>query len=548
MSVVLRGAQVVDGSGGPTQQVDVGIEGGRIVAVGDVATNGAEVIDLDGLVLSPGFIDIHTHLDAQIFWDPDITPCSWYGVTSMVMGNCGFGIAPTRPEQQEAIARIMENVEDMSYECLQAGVPWNFETYPQYLDAVDRVPKRINVASMIGHTPTRMYVLGEEGDEREEVTTAELDQMRALIDEGLRAGAVGFATSRFPTANGRNGKPVPSRIARAEECRYLAEAVRDAGHGVLMAAVGPGLTPSDLAQMSAQWGIPATWAPWSNISDPSALTEIESLGANVLPQFLTRPVTAQMNLRKPFFFGSMPEFRPVIEAPIDERPAIYSDPAWRDRTRPAVAATYGERLTTATIAVSDNQPELVGRRLIDVAAERGVDVFDAMIDIGLADDLDTRFQLILGNNDPDWILNTLNGEHCAVGLGDAGAHSSQLCDACQPVHILGHWVRDTGAISLEHAIWRLTRQPADLFGFADRGRIEVGAIADLVAFDLSKVNVAERERAFDLPAGAERLIVRATGIEHVWVNGTAIYSDGKELPNVHPGTLIRQQQPHRSVA
>ncbi|MEY2455565.1 MAG: N-acyl-D-amino-acid deacylase [Acidimicrobiaceae bacterium] len=537
MDLVLRGANVVDGSGAPAQRVDVGIEGDRIVAVApDVDGGTAAEVALDGLVLAPGFIDVHTHLDAQVLWDPDVTPCSWYGVTSVVMGNCGFGIAPTRPEHREAVMRIMESVEDMSYECLQAGIDWDFESFPEYLDTLDRVPKRINVAAMVGHTPTRLFVLGDEADERTELAGDELAQMRSIVDEALAAGAVGFATSRFPTANGRDGKPVPSRLASADECHHLAEAVQASGHGVFMAAWGPDLEPRDMARIAEELDIPVTWAPFA----AKFLSEVTETTARVVPQMTTRPIVAQLNLRKPYFFGVLDEFKQIIESPPERRASVYADPSWRDLARPALnGSRLGRSLAKAVISYSPNQPALIDRRLADVADERGVDVFDAMIDVAIVDDLDTRFELTLLEVDAAFMTELLPSEHCVIALGDAGAHATQLCDACQPVSFLQDWVRERQAVSLEHAIWRLARQPADLFGFGDRGRIEVGAIADLVAFDPTTVGVSGRERVFDMPAGAERLIIRPTGIEHVWVNGVAVRRDGVEVPGAHPGRLLR---------
>lgn len=550
MDTVLRNALVVDGSGAPGQRVDVGIEGGRISAIGDLDAGSAEVIDLEGLVLAPGFIDVHTHLDAQVLWDADVTPCSWYGVTTVVLGNCGFGIAPTRPEHHTEVGRIMESVEDMSYDCLAEGVPWNtFETYPQYLDALDKTPKRLNVASMIGHTPVRLYVLGDDSDQRKDVSDDELNQMRAIVDEALEAGAVGFATSRFPTANGRYGRPVPSRWATAHEIYFLASALRDAGRGVLMTAVGPDMTPSDLARFSAESNVPSTYASYSPKPDgeeAADLLAIRELNAPVFPQFLSRGMTAQLNFYKPFFFGPLPSFQQVLEAPFDERAAIYADPAWRAKAGPELEERYGKLLRAGTIVLNETHPELEGRNIDELVAERGGSLLETIVQIALEDNLETRFEVQYEKAD-SWIVKTMNVDtETIIGLGDAGAHSVQIADASQPVSILAHFVRDTGAVALERAIWRLARQPADLYGFDDRGRIEVGAVADLVAFDLETVGVGERERAFDMPAGSERLIVKATGIEHVWVNGVAVRHDGKDIAGKWPGALIRTQAPHRT--
>ena len=246
MDRVLRSAQVIDGTGAPARSVDVGITDGRIAAVGDVKANGAAEVDLDGLVLAPGFVDIHTHYDAQVLWDRDLTPSCWHGVTTVVMGNCGFGIAPTRPEHRSTIARTLENVEGMSVEALEAGIPWTFETFPQYLDAVGAQPTRLNVAAMIGHTPLRLYVLGDEATERP-AKDEEVDRMRAIVAEALDAGALGFATSKSPTHAGAGGKPVPSRLAETDEVYRIAEALKEAGRGIMQITPGARYAPSRTA-------------------------------------------------------------------------------------------------------------------------------------------------------------------------------------------------------------------------------------------------------------------------------------------------------------
>src|SRR2546423_8954923 len=260
MSYALRGALVVDGSGAPGRRADVVVEGDRIASVGERldAPPGAAEVDLSGLVLAPGFIDIHTHYDAQVLWDRDVTPSSWHGVTTVVMGNCGFGIAPTRPEHRSTIAHTLENVEGMSVEALEAGIPWTFESFPEYLKALESAPTRLNLAAMIGHTPLRLYVLGDEATERP-AKDHEVDRMRQLVAEALAAGALGFATSKSPTHAGAEGKPVPSRLAELDEVYRIADAVKDHGRGIMQITPGAGLFVEEFAELAKRTGVPVSW-------------------------------------------------------------------------------------------------------------------------------------------------------------------------------------------------------------------------------------------------------------------------------------------------
>ena len=300
---VLRGALLVDGTGAPPRPADVVIDADRIAAVeapGTVSGDGdGDVVDLDGLVLAPGFIDCHTHYDAQVLWDPDLTPSSWHGVTTVVMGNCGFGIAPTRPACRETIARTLENVEGMSVEALFAGIPWTFETFPEYLDAVERAGPKLNVAVMLGHTPLRLYVLGEEAAERD-ATSAEIEEMRRLVGEAIDAGAIGFASSRQPAHAGAWGKPVPSRLATVDELMRLAEPLAERGRGTFAITHGPDFGPVELAELSVKTGRPVTWTALN--ASPGAfrlLDKAEARGGEVWPQVACRPIVFQVTLAEP---------------------------------------------------------------------------------------------------------------------------------------------------------------------------------------------------------------------------------------------------------
>jgi N-acyl-D-aspartate/D-glutamate deacylase len=545
MGTVLRGAKVIDGTGAPATSADVVIEGDRIAAVGnDVDTTGHEVVDLDGLVLTPGFVDIHTHYDAQITWDPDLTPSCWHGVTTVVMGNCGFGIAPTRPGDRAEIARTLENVEGMSVEALTAGIDWSFETFPEYLDAIDRIPIRLNVGALVGHTPVRLYVMGDAATERA-ATDDEIEQMRAIVLEAMRAGAVGFGTSHSPTHSGDGGKPVPSRFATIDEITRIASALGEVDRGIVQATIGPDFYVKELAALSEAIGRPATWtALLTMVEAPGrALRELEkqvALPGEVWPQVACRPLVFQITLEDPFPLAMVPGFEQILAAPREARADIYADADFRERVLPEMERVWGHALKKVTIDESERHAALRnGPTLTEIAAQRGTSEAETMLDLALEDDLKTRFRFVLANDGDDETGQLLNDNRAVLGLSDAGAHASQICDACFSTHLLGHWVRDTGIVPLEQAVHRLTAHAARVFRIGERGEIRPGFYADLCAFDQDRVGVSDMERVFDLPGGADRLLVRSVGIEHVWVNGEAIRHDGKDIDGARPGHLIR---------
>src|SRR5271166_4232849 len=514
---VLRGALLVDGTGAAPRPADVVIEADRIAAVeapGTVSGGGGDVVDLDGLVLAPGFIDCHTHYDAQVLWDPDLTPSSWHGVTTVVMGNCGFGIAPTRPEGRETIARTLENVEGMSVEALFAGIPWTFETFPEYLDAVERAGPKLNVAVMLGHTPLRLYVLGEEAAERD-ASEPEIEEMRRLVGEAIDAGAIGFASSRQPAHAGAWGKPVPSRLATTDELMRLAEPLAERGRGTFAITHGPDFGPVELAELSVKTGRPVTWTALN--ASPGAfrlLDKAAARGGEVWPQIACRPIVFQVTLAEPAAFAQ------VLSVPSAERSRFYRDPAWRERARADVARQWYYGWDKVFVAETVAHPELAdGPSLAELAAKRGVDPLDVLCDVALDDDLATRFRVVVANDDATSLAGLLRDDRTLLGLSDAGAHASQLCDAVFATYLLEHWVRETGTLSLEKAVWRITGHPAAVFGIPGRGRVAPGYFADLVAFDPAIVGVDRMERVYDLPAGADRLIARSRGLHQVWVNG-----------------------------
>ena len=504
-------------------------------------TAGADVVDLDGLVLAPGFIDVHTHYDAQVLWDGDLTPSSWHGVTSVVMGNCGFGVAPTRPEHRDLIVRLLENVEGMSMDALDAGIDWCFETFPEYLAALDARPKRCNVGAFLGHSPLRLYVVG---NEERPATEGEVAAMQDLLREGLRAGAIGFSTSRQPAHQGAYGRPVPSRFAEVAEVEALASVLGEVGKGVLAVSIGPGLFVDQFSDLAVRYGIPVTWTALVTRTDKpgAALRTVERGGAlpgEVYPQIACRPIVMQISMADPGPLGEIDEWKEVLARPRDQRADLYRDPAWRERARPATVAAWSHRWAKIAVEETAAHPEAIGITLDRLAAAQGTTPFDAMLDVALSEDLATRFRVVLENDADDEIGALLADERTLLGLSDAGAHATQLCDACFSTHLLGHWVRERHALSLEQAVWRLTGHPHRAFRLGGRGLVREGFLADLVAFDPEAVGTTPIERVADQPGGADRLVVGSTGVEHTWVNGVAVRTGGKPVPDAAAGRLLR---------
>jgi N-acyl-D-aspartate/D-glutamate deacylase len=545
MDLLLRGGVLVDGSGDPAREADVAVTGDRITAVaapGELAPErGTEVVDLGGRVLAPGFIDVHTHYDAQILWDGDLTPSSWHGVTSVVMGNCGFAVAPTRPEHRDVIVRTFENVEGMSIEALEEGIDWCFETFPQYLDAIDRRGKRLNVGAFVGHSTLRLFVVGP--DERP-ATDEEIAKMRAVLADGMRAGAIGFSTSRQPNHQGAFGRPVPSRFATVEEVYALTSVLGEHGAGVVEVSIGPGLFVEQFSEMAVRFGVPVTWTALVARADKpgAALRTVErgaALPGEVYPQIACRPIVMQTSLADPSPLGEIDEWKEVLAVDRDARASLYRDPSWRDRARPTTLAAWAHRWPKIDVEETDTHHDLVGIPLDELAAQRGTTPFDLMLDLALEDNLATRFRVVMDNDGDDEIGELLADKRTLLGLSDAGAHASQLCDACYSTHLLGHWVRERKTLSLEDAIWRLTGHAHQAFRIPERGLVREGYFADLVVFDPDRVGTTPVERVHDQPGGADRLLVHSTGIEHVWVNGTATRRDGEEVAGVTPGRLLR---------
>jgi N-acyl-D-amino-acid deacylase len=531
---------------------DVAISDGRIAAIGS-GLSGSRVLNASGQVVAPGFIDIHTHYDAQVFWDPSLTPSSFHGVTTVVAGNCGFSIAPVLPDGVALLARTLQHVEDMSFDTLSAGVPWDeFETFPQYLDAVARRGTALNFTCYVGHTAVRMYVMGEEAYVRA-ATPEEITRMQSVVAEAMAGGAAGFASSASPTHNGDRGRPVPSRLADLAELRQLLEPVRQAGRGVVALLPGGKMSHQEVFALQREIGRPFTWTALLTVKDypyhEKVIAEHDAAwadGIEVWPQVSCRPLVFQMNLSEPFTLNMRPSFAALMGQSHAQRSAAYRDPSWRARAWDDVSGTGGTipvNWGNISVAQSTSHPELSDRPLVALAGERDCTPLDVMLDISLEDDLETRFWSVLANNDPDGIAWLLPRDNVLFGLADSGAHVSQLCDACFATDLLGNWVRDRGVMSLERAVHKLTGEPAAVYGLVDRGTIAVGQTADLCVFDPETVAPGPLRRIRDFPADGERLTADApVGVTHTLVNGVPIRVDGvsdEEGLAARPGAVLR---------
>jgi N-acyl-D-aspartate/D-glutamate deacylase len=551
--LIIRGGTIVDGTGAPSRAGDIGIRDGLIAAVGEVEGTAERELDASGAVVAPGFVDIHTHYDAQILWDRNLTVSPWHGVTSVVMGNCGFGVAPTRPEHRDLIMRTLENVEGMSLEALRTGLgegDWPFESFPEYLDAIEARGSAINVAVLVGHTPIRMYVMGPESTERE-ATDDEVAQMRALVAEAIEAGAVGLATSKAPPHMGYDGRPVPSRLAAFDELLALAEPLGEMQRGIVQSALGPGLLFDELSELQQRTGRPVSWTalladafgPEGHRRVLQMHEEFQAKGIEIIPQVSCRPLQMEYQFSAPFPLESMECFKPVLQADREGKKRIYADPEFRTQLKdPAQLSILTGDWSRTVISECPTEPDLEERNLSEVAEERGMHPVDLALDLALASDLEARFRVAMMNTTEASVAELLTHPTVTLGLSDAGAHAAQLCDAGFSTHLLGYWVREKEVLTLEAAVRLLTSRAADVFGITDRGRLEVGLAADVVVFDPDTVACGPLRRVEDLPAGADRLITDAIGIRAVVVNGVVLREDDRDnlaADGPLPGKLLR---------
>ncbi|HVQ74615.1 MAG TPA: amidohydrolase family protein [Candidatus Binatia bacterium] len=559
--LVIDNAHIVDGLGTPAHPGSLAVAQARIAGVSADPTGrdlgpARERVDARGLVLAPGIIDIHTHYDAQLTWDPYATPSSALGVTTVVIGNCGFTIAPCHERHRDLILRNLTHVEGMSLEALRAGVSWDFETYPEYLQALERRGSVVNVASYVGHSSVRTYVLGEDASRRA-ATPAEVAEMRRIVLEALRAGAIGFATSTLEQHNGENGIPMPSRLADEAEMLALTSALGEAGRGLFMLTKGMKTTVPWLEEIAARSGRPVMIAAmFVDPGDPARvfreIGEIEAArgrGRELWAQVGCFPLGMEFTLRHPYPLEALLAWRPAIEARSEEQfRRVLGDPSFRKAIKaeldiPGVPNRFSSQTWPHLSVMEATRPEhraLIGTTIGQLARESGRDPVDCFLDIGLAD-LDLMFDCRLFNTDENEVRTLLRHPHAAVALSDAGAHLSFLCDAGFGLHLLGHWVRERGDLGLEEAVRRVTSDVARATRIRDRGRLVPGAFADLMLFDPATVGRGAKRRVSDLPTGATRLDTPAVGLDGVWVNGTRIADEhGPIRTERRPGSLLRE--------
>jgi N-acyl-D-amino-acid deacylase len=550
----ITGGTIVDGTGKPGFTGDVGIKDGKVVALGKVDGPAATTIDATGKVVSPGFVDVHTHYDAQILWDRMLSISPWHGVTTTVIGNCGFGVAPTRAAHRKLILQTLEKVEGMSLDALQEGLGevWPFETFPQYLDTVEKRGSAINVAALFGHTPLRMYVMGEESTERAS-TPDELAAMKKLMREAMEAGAIGFGTSVSVSHSGYGGKPVPSRQATPEEMDGLVSVMGEMKRGLMQITIGREFSTRHMAEVSRKYQVPVTWTallsylygPGGHRKQLDLAAEQRKSGAMVIPQVSCRPLNFEFTFAEPFIFDVMKFMNELAVADAKSpgaRRVAYADPAWREKLRSEVTPIFQKWWDRVVIAWAPSAPELEEMPLVAAAARLGKDPVDLALDLALANDLKARFRMAVMNFDEKEVAELITDPNTIIALSDAGAHASQLCDACYSTYLLGHWVRDRKVFTLEQAVHNLTQRPAEIFGITDRGVLAEGRPADIVVFDPKTVGPGPLKRVHDMPAGADRLVSEANGIDAVVVNGTLIRRNNKDVFAANdrlPGRLLR---------
>jgi N-acyl-D-aspartate/D-glutamate deacylase len=557
--LVIRGGTVVDGTGAQPQSADVAIDGDRITGVGTIADPGRTEIDARGAYVTPGFVDVHTHLDAQIAWDPDATSSCWHGVTSVVLGNCGVTFAPVRPGQQRWLAELMESVEDIPADSILTGLAWDWETYGDYLRSIDAMPKGVNVGGMVGHCAVRHYAMGDRSLDETPATDDDIAAMCDIVDEAMGAGALGFSTSRTLLHRVPDGRPVPGTWADERELLAIADVLGRRGHGVFEVAprferpgadyAGTRTEVHWMAEINRRTGRPVTFGLAQSNAGPELYRKILELvdeegerGGELRPQTTARGIGLLFGLQHRTFFDRSPEWAALQPLPLSDRLAALHD--------------HGRRAELLRAAADGNTPPLDWRGVyvltrddVDYSADpdtslaahaerHGETIPEAFVRISLETDGRALFNFPFLNQRMDAVEELLDHPKMAIGLGDSGAHVGLIMDASLPTWFLLHWVRDRGKYSIADAVRRMTSDTATLFGIPDRGVVRPGAFADLNVLDLDALALQLPEFVHDFPAGAGRYVQRADGYHATVVNGTPFVEHG-EPTGAYAGRTLR---------
>jgi len=561
--LIIRGATLVDGTGSEPRLADVAVHSGRVSAIGQVSGSAEKMIDADGLVLAPGIVDLHTHYDAQVTWDRTLSPSPSLGVTTAVMGNCGFGIVPSPPAVRDLILRNLSVVEGMDLDALREGVQWDFESFPDYMAALRGASPYLNVAVLAGHSVIRTAVMGEAASEQKKPSTEQLARMQAMVAEAMANGAVGLGGSYSLNHSGYGGVPMPSTISDLGEFEALVAAMGNSGHGVVQVASGA-RSVEELADVSSRHGrsifltsgvaMYNDQAPERGIGVFDACASANANGSQVYVQIPCQPLSFDFTLANAYPFYSHEAFSEIKAYEPEQLKRAFGDSSFRDQFRNNLANVgpgmifqgNWDRITVAVPALERNNA-LANQTIAELASQQARDPLDVMLDLGLEEDLATTFIGRFLNVGDEGVGRLLQHESGVVALSDAGAHLVFMCDAGFGLHFLAHWVRDRGEFSLSEGVRRLTSHPADFYGISDRGRIAMDLPADFLLFDADRVGVSAPERVSDLPGGGRRTIRRPVGVHGVYVNGVEVYGEnGYATLDRGPGQVLDRFSPSRN--
>lgn len=558
--LLIKNGTVVDGSGNPGYRADVAVSGGKIAAIGRINERAKQTIDAEGHIVSPGFVDGHTHMDAQIFWDPIGSCSSYHGVTSVVMGNCGFTLAPCKQEDADMVFRNLERAEDLSREAMLEGIDWRWETFPEFLDVIDELPKGINYAGYIGHSALRTYVMGERAFS-DAAGEDDVRHMQHLVKQAMHAGAIGFSTSRTFNHLTADDRPVASRLAEWDEVCAIVNAVGETGKGLFeIAGEAPGRDPTRIAEyhgrlrdLAVESGVPQTWGMFSVRAAPDLwrpyfdlLDETAAAGGRMFAQVHSRALSSLLSFESNTPFDAWEYWSDFRQLPLAEQAAKMRDPeikaklievASREYTGPRVVGAEARPPEWDYIYPMDDmvydKPSMA-----ELAQAKGVHPVELMIDMALERDLKMFFRQPIANEDQSQVLDMMKHPRSVITFSDSGAHVSQIMDSSLQTHLLSYWVREKQAMTLEEAVKQITYNTATMWGLHDRGLLREGMAADLVVFDANTIGARMPDVVHDLPAGAKRLKQTADGILNTVVNGEILLTNNEHSGAV-PGRLLR---------